>query len=83
MNPDTDRVDRITANAVARARVVQTEIRFLRDQLSTKAPRPFRDKSDSYEDFPNAAVLASLDSEMAYLMKIPGVAQALFDEESP
>ena len=72
--------DRITANAVARARVVQAEINNLRAALSTAAPRPFRDVGNFYEDFPNAAVLASLDTEMTRLCNIPGVLSALLAE---
>ena len=67
----------IQARAVARARVVQAEINDLRATLSTAAPRPFRDVGNLYEDFPNAAVLASLDAEMTRLCALPGVLDAL------
>jgi hypothetical protein len=67
-------MDRITTNATARAKIVQAEINFLRADLL---------KCPEHEERSKIAVLASLDSEMAYLMKIPGVAQALFDEGAP
>ena len=75
------RLDRITANAIARARVVQAKIDHLRTMLDTSAPRPFRDASDTCEDIPNAAVLASYDAEMSRLCQIPGVMHGLYGDE--
>jgi len=71
MNLNSDRMDRTIAAATARAKIVQAEINTLRADLL---------KCPEHEERSKIAVLASLDSEMAYLMKIPGVAQALFDE---
>jgi len=69
------RHDRTIANATTRARVVQDEIESLRTLLGMDGTSP--------KDVAHIAILASLDAEMAYLMKIPGVAQALFDEGAP
>ena len=75
MNLDSDRIDRITANATARAKIVQVQIKKLRMILGLPGSSP--------KDTAHIALLASYDAEMAYLMKIPGVAQALFDEGAP
>jgi len=74
MNLDMDRTDRITTNATSRARIVQEQIKTLRADLF---------KCPEHEERSKIAILASYDAEMAYLMKIPGVAQALFDEGAP
>lgn len=71
MNLDSDRIDRITANATARAKIIQAEIDQARRLLNT---------CPSNVNGSIVARLQSLDAEMAYLMKIPGVAQAFFDE---
>jgi len=75
MNLDSDRADRITINAIARARVVQKEIDQYRKQLCTP--------HSSNNTTAYMAMLASYDHEMMRLCQIPGVAQALFDEEAP
>lgn len=68
------RHDRTVARAAFRAKFVQEQIQHLRGALNTLgvSDRPSK-----------IAILQSFDAEMAYLMKIPGVAQALFDEGAP
>ncbi len=68
------RHDRIIARAAFRAKFVQEQIQHLRGVLNMLG----------VNDRPSKiAILQSFDAEMTYLMKIPGVAQALFDEGAP
>ena len=70
-NATIARVNRITANAVARASVVQAEIDRLRKLLRS-----------SRRSNPNARILlASLDAEMGRLHSIYGVTRSLYGGE--
>ncbi len=66
--------------AIVRARSVQGEIDRLRGRLDLSHLRQFRDVGDTYEDVPNAALLASYDRELTRLCQIPGVLSALLAE---
>ena len=64
--------------AVVRACFVQGKIACLRDHLENS---PLcRDADQTYDDVPNAALLASYDAEMNRLCQIPGVLSALLAE---
>lgn len=63
--------------AIARARVVQLTIDDLRDRLDYRSNRQFRDVGQTYDDLPNAALLASYDCELTRLCRIPSVLEAL------
>lgn len=64
------RIDRVTVNATARARVVQAEIDRLRRLLRS-----------SRRSNPNARLLlASYDAEMERLHAVYGVTRALYDD---
>ena len=66
--------------AIVRACFVQGEIDRLRGRLDLSHLRQFRDVGDTYEDVPNAALLASYDRELTRLCAIPGVLSALLAE---
>jgi len=66
--------------AIVRARFVQGEIDRLRGRLDLSHLRQFRDVGDTYEDVPNAALLASYDRELTRICQIPGVLSALLAE---
>ena len=64
--------------AIVRACFVQGKVDDLRDHLENS---PLcRDADQTYDDVPNAALLASYDAEMTRLCQIPGVLSALLAE---
>ena len=66
--------------AIVRARFVQGEIDRLRGRLDLSHLRQFRDVGDTYEDVPNAALLASYDRELDRLCAVNGVMIALIED---
>ena len=66
--------------AIVRARAVMATIDDLRDRLDHRSDRQFRDVGETYDDAPNAALLASYDREWTRLCQIPGVLSALLAE---
>lgn len=66
--------------AIVRARAVMATIDDLRDRLDHRSDRQFRDVGQTYDDVPNAALLASYDRELTRLCQIPGVLSALLAE---
>lgn len=68
------------ARAVVRARAVMATIDDLRDRLDHRSDRQFRDVGETYDDAPNAALLASYDRELTRLCQIPGVLAAILAE---
>ena len=66
--------------AIVRARAVMATIDDLRDRLDHRSDRQWRDVGQTYDDAPNAALLASYDAEMTRLCQIPGVLAAILAE---
>lgn len=67
--------------AIVRAWAVQAKIDDLRGRLDYAIPgAPYRDADQTYDDAPNAALLASYDCELTRLCQIPGVLSALLAE---
>lgn len=66
--------------AIVHARLVMATIDDLRDRLDHRSDRQFRDAVQTYDDVPNAALLASYDAELTRLCQIPGVLAALLAE---
>ena len=64
--------------AIVRACFVQGKVDDLRDHFENS---PLcRDADQTYDDVPNAALLASYDAEMTRLCQIPGVLAAILAE---